>query len=160
MSGAQVVWQWDEHELVPVNGGRRHRRLHVDCGGLVSLVQGKVTCGACGAVDDNAGWLKRVLMWNWHWIALDGYPGWDLVGSGSDQHPPFAKLTIRKGSAKSAREIEIEWDDLATGLFYHRDWTDDGIPFVNDGETYWAGFWFEKTADRDAFVARYGGMPS
>jgi hypothetical protein len=134
-----VEWRFDENN--------RGRRIHVGCGGGVTLQDGRPKCHRCGAVDSNAGWIKRVLMWNWHWIALDGYPGWDLVGEVNDRHPPFVKLAIVKGKDRPARDIEIEW-------------TSDGIPFVHDGETYHAGFWFEKLADREAFVGRYGGSAS
>ena len=99
-------------------------------------------------------------MWNWHWTSLDGWPGWDIVGEGHERHPPFVELTIRNGEDRPSLDISREWDDLATGLFYNRDWTEDGIPFVRDGEIYRAGFWFEKTSDRDEFVKRYGGVPS
>lgn len=145
MSDTRVEWEFDE----------QRRRAHVGCGGTVALHDGRPRCSRCGALDGNAGWLKRVLMWNWHWIALDGYPEWDLVESANGRHPPFVELLVVKGRDRPASEIEIEWDDHATGLFYHRDWTADGIPFVRDGDAYRAGFWFQKAPDAEAFTARY-----
>lgn len=107
-------------------------------------------------MSDNAGWLKYVLMWDWHEIALAGYPCWDLEGAPGKCHPPYASLDVVNGKRKSSRDIAAEWDDLAVGRFYYRDWTDSGTPFVRKGETYHSGFWFEKIADRDRFVERYG----
>jgi hypothetical protein len=124
-------------------------------------------CGDCGArcipgqthVEHNGGWLKKLLMWDWHEACCKNYPGWDLVESGGTRHPPFVKLVIRNKKDKSSEDITREWDDLAKGRFYSRDWTDSGIPFVSDGEVYTAGFWFEKKEDAYEFVKRYGGTP-
>lgn len=138
---------------------RDHRRqLHVGCGGGVTLRDGRPCCHRCGGVDDNAGWKRKVLMWNWHQITLAEWPGWDLIGFRPEWHPPFVELTIVNGKDKPSRDIANEWDDLATGLFYCRDWSLDGSVSVCDGETYRAGFWFERVADRDAFLAKYGGV--
>lgn len=52
----------------------RKRRSHVGCGGAVVLAHGRLACQRCGAVDDNAGWRKKLLTMNWHWHSLDGYP--------------------------------------------------------------------------------------
>ena len=61
-------------------------------------------------------------------------------------------------STRQAKEVEssalaTKWDDIAEEPFYMRDWTDDGIPFVHEGETYWSGWWFKTVAERDRFVA-------
>jgi hypothetical protein len=145
----QVEWAFDETD--------RRRRVHKGCGGSVTLQNGRPVCGRCAAVDDNGGWIKRLLMWNWHWTSLDGWPGWDVVNAGDAKHPPYVELRIVKDTGKSSQMIASEWDDVATGLFYSRDFTDDGLPYVRAGDTYRAGFWFQKTADRDAFIQRYGG---
>ena len=134
------------------------QRVHANCGGGVTLENGRPKCHRCGAVDDNAGWIRRLLMWNWHWLSFDGWPGWDSTGEGHERHPPAVTLTIVKGKDRMASDIEREYDDEPGGLFYHRDVTDDGLPFLRDGESYRAIFWFERTADRDAFQKRYGGV--
>lgn len=98
-------------------------------------------------------------MWDWHEVSLDGYPGWDLVEAGGVKRPSFVKLAIRNKIDKSSEDITREFDDVATGRFYSRDWTSSGLPFVSDNETYQAGWWFQKREDAVAFVRRYGGTP-
>lgn len=99
---------------------------------------------------DNCGWLHRLLMWNFNNHALDGYPTWEIEREGS---PAFVKLTHTRGNdAVESHKIAAEWDDLAKVDFYQRDWTDDGIPVVRDGDTYWSGWWFATIAERDRFL--------
>lgn len=122
-------------------------------------------CPECGArcvpgqshLEHNAGWNKKLLMWDWHEIALEGYPGWDLVESGGQKHPPFVKLAIKNKVNKSSTDIDREFDDIAIGRFYSRDWSRDGSPFVRKGEVYDAGWWFQKREDAYTFIKRYGG---
>lgn len=103
---------------------------------------------------ENGGWNKYVLVWDWHDIALSGYPGWDLT---ERKHPPFVTFAIEHKFGRSSRDIAVEFDDIAEGRFYYRDWTNDGIPTVSDNEIYYTGFWFQKTSDRDRFVELYRG---
>lgn len=131
-------------------------------------------CAECGArcvpglshMEHNAGWKKKLLRWDWHEVVLDGYPGWDLVDAprGEAKHPPFVRLSIRNKTDKSSLDISREFDDVAVGRFYSRDWTDSsrgwtdsGLPFVDDGEVYSAGWWFQKREDAYAFIRKYGG---
>lgn len=142
-------------------------------------------CAECGArcvpgqthLEHNAGWIKKLLMWDWHEVVQDGYPGWDLVGEGIDidealrervvvalaggghhKHPPFVKLAIKNKVDKSSEDISREFDDIATGRFYSRDWSRQGSPFVHDGEVYDAGWWFQKREDAYTFIKLYGGI--
>lgn len=125
------------------------------------------TCAECGArcvpgqshLEHNAGWRKKVLMWDWHEIALAGYPGWDLVdpGAGYEKRPPFVKLAIRNKVDKDSDDIDREFDDIATGKFYSRDFSRDGSVYVGEGEYYDAGWWFQKRADAYTFMKLYGG---
>lgn len=154
MSAAtQVAWDYDRTDPPPFK-----RRIHVDCGGSVTFENGRPHCHRCGKTDDNGGWIKKLLMWHWHAVSLDGYPGWDLEGEAGRRHPPFVKLRIKNKVDKSSSDIANEWDDLSEGLFYGRDWSDDGSVFVNEGETYTSGFWFQKTSDAERFIAKYGGV--
>lgn len=90
-------------------------------------------------------WRAALPSWVWHGMSLDGSTeGW-----------LFIKLS-HTGSDTS-RKIASEWDDVATGLFYYRDWTDSTLPFVAKGETYRSGFWFEKPVDALAFHRKFGG---
>lgn len=90
-------------------------------------------------------------MMEWHRLSLDKYPGWELE---SDDCPAFIKLTHVRGEGEvESRELADKWDDEARVHFYQRDWTEDGIPFVHKGETYWSGWWFETIEERDRFLA-------
>ncbi len=123
-------------------------------------------CSDCGAacvpgethLQHNAGWIKKVLTWDWHEVSMAGYPGWDLVESGGEKHPPFVKLAIRNKKDKSSEDITREFDDVAKGRFYGRDWSRDGSVFVRDNEVYDAGWWFQKREDAIEFMKRYGGV--
>ena len=113
---------------------------------------------AAGHEIDNAGWKHRLSMWNWNNHALDGYPGWDLDGPEEygRRHPAFVKLTHQRSSGDvESHALAVAWDDVTTADFYQRDWTDDGIPFVREGETYWSGWWFATIAERDRFLKWY-----
>lgn len=122
-------------------------------------------CAECGArcvpgqshLEHNAGWRKKLLMWDWHEVQLAGYPDWDLV-EGYEKHPPFVKLAIRNKIDKSSEDISREFDDVAVGRFYSRDWSRDGSVFVGKGEVYDAGWWFQKREDAYEFIKRYGGV--
>jgi len=107
---------------------------------------------AAGHTINNAGWNHRLLTWNWHGHSIDGYPGWEIE---KDRVPAFVKLGHKRGGKNTeveSADISKAWDDIAKGDFYQRDWTDSGIPFVNKGETYWSGWWFETISERDRFV--------
>lgn len=109
---------------------------------------------ASGHEIDNGGWLHRMLMWNFNAHALDGYPGWQREGNG----PAFVKLThVRGAGPVESHKLAAEWDDIALVDFYQRDWTDDGIPIVNEGGTYWSGWWFATIAERDRFLRWHDG---
>lgn len=99
---------------------------------------------------DNAGWLQKMLMWDFNKHALDGYPGWEIERENS---PAFVRLShVRGKGAVESNALCEAWDDVARARFYQRDWTDDGIPFVREGETYRSGWWFQTLAERDRFV--------
>lgn len=107
---------------------------------------------------DSGGWKHKMLSWNFTSHSLDDYPGWETITGESGRPTPagFVKLAHVRG--KSGGEVESNmicnaWDDVAGVDFYQRDWTDDGIPFVSDGTTYWSGWWFATAAERDRFVA-------
>lgn len=59
---------------------------------------------------------------------------------------------------KSSLDISREFDDIAVGRFYSRDWTRSGSPFVSKGDVYDAGWWFQKREDAHTFIRRYGGV--
>ena len=102
----------------------------------------------------NGGWRKKLLTMDWHEVSLDGYPGWESESVDGIKTPPFVKLThTRQAEEVESSTLATKWDDIAEEPFYMRDWTDDGIPFVSKGETYWSGWWFKTVAERDRFVA-------
>jgi hypothetical protein len=110
---------------------------------FASYSEAKRAAEQAGHEVDNAGWRRKLLMWNWHSHSMDGHPC-----------PAFVKLTHVMGKDGDVESSKLcnEWDDIATVDFYQRDWTDDGIPWVRKDETYWSGWWFETIAERDRFV--------
>jgi hypothetical protein len=101
--------------------------------------------------------------WDWNRLvpssvfykeSLDGYPVWDRYASGSCH---FVMLEIVHQQDKPSRDIAIEFDDIAEGHFYYRDWTGSSLPFVDSSELYASGYWFELASDAYKFVELYGG---
>lgn len=94
-------------------------------------------------------------------------PSWDLAIRKNNnqtppfetQHPPFVKLAICSGKDKSSEDITREFDDIAIGQFYSRDFSRDGSCFVGEGDWYDAGWWFQKLEDLYTFIKKYGGTP-
>jgi hypothetical protein len=124
---------------------------------LASYPETKRRAVESGHEVDNAGWLHRMLMWNWHQHAMDGYPGWEIENASEpnkyERHPAFVKLTHTRGKGEvESHKLAAAWDDIAEVDFYQRDWTDDGLPSVNKGDVYWSGWWFATIAERDRFV--------
>lgn len=107
----------------------------------------------------NGGWKHKLLSWNFTSLSLNGYEDWQIENPREEnkyqRHPAFVKLTHKRveGADVESNVLCNAWDDIAHVDFYQRDWTDDGIPFCNDGEIYWSGWWFETIAERDRFVA-------
>jgi hypothetical protein len=103
------------------------------------------------------GWRRYVLSWIRSAIEIGGWLGWDVDLTGT---PPFVLLEHTRDKSKTQTESESilrEFDDLATGLFGFRDWTSSGLPFVNNEEKYWSGWWFQFREDAKNFQERYGG---
>lgn len=105
-------------------------------------------------MSDNGGWLKKLLMWDWHELSHNGYPGWESssASSASSAVPWFVKLTHVAGSGESSHELASAWDDVAEVAFYQRDWSDGSLS-VRKGDGYTSGWWFQTRAERDRFVA-------
>ena len=108
-----------------------------------------------GHTIDNGGWIHRLLMWNFNSHAVDGYPTWEIETDGAPAFVKLAHKRRRDGDAVESHALAVEWDDIAEVDFYQRDWTDDGLPFVKEGATYWSGWWFATIAERNRFVKWY-----
>ncbi len=99
------------------------------------------------------GWKQKLGTMDWHDVCLDGYPGWEMETVEGKPVPAYVKLTHTRGEGTvESSTLANKWDDIANEPFYTRDWTDDGIPFVHKGGTYWSGWWFKTVAERDRFV--------
>ncbi len=90
-------------------------------------------------------WKRAVPIDVFYQLSVTGFPGWDK-GPGKDTVPSLHFRT-KKGEQASSRELAIAFDDIAEGEFYYRDWTDSGLPFVEDGEIYQSRFYFAVFAD-------------
>ena len=100
----------------------------------------------------NWDWLKMLPMWEYHQLVLDKWPGWEL----DIDAPTYVTLTFtHEKGGKGSREIAIEWDDLARGQFYYRDYTKNNLPLVEYGDRYESIFIFQLLADAETFRERY-----
>jgi hypothetical protein len=99
-------------------------------------------------------WYKLINSSTFNSLAIDGFPNWDKDRDGNQY---FVMFEIVNSRHLSSYEMTTVWDDKflnrinSDGMFYYRDWTSDGIPFIADGEKYWAGFWFKYKADAGLF---------
>lgn len=118
---------------------------------------------AAGHEIDNAGWKQKLLMWNWHSVGFDRYPGWEI----EHNSPPWCRIEhVNKADAwegrkkvsehpgtKSSSDVCNAWDDVAQAQFYTRDISYDGSCSVGNGEAYGSLWWFRTAAERDRFLA-------
>lgn len=115
-----------------------------------------------GDIPQNWNWRAALPCWIFNALTVRSLryrhsfeDDWDL----EDGVPPFVMVEV-KGSLTSLR-LASEFDDVATGLFYYRDWTRSSLPFVrDDDETYWCGFWFQRRLDAEWFHRQHGGAAS
>lgn len=116
-------------------------------------------CANCGAPrqspkrprSDGWDWNKLLPIDEFHKIAYAHYPAWEK----NDDLPYCVDFSITKGKDRSSREIATEFDNIAVGHFYYRDWTESGLPFVDDGEVYRTAFIFQRVEDYIEFKRRY-----
>jgi len=140
-------WKFSEH--FRDNGGNE---LFVGEGPFKSYPETIMEARQAGYEVNNLGWKHRLVSANWYNHTIDGYPGWELVPGSKD--PAFVKLSHPTDDpTHDPQGLCNKWDDIATVDFYKRDWTEDGIPLLRKGETYWSGWWFETIAERDQFIA-------
>lgn len=99
-------------------------------------------------------WNRKLPMWDWYTVLLAGYPEWEKPDG---ETPASALISVKNDTDKSSHDLAVEVDDWCKGQFYYRDYTDDGIPFVNEGEVYKSRFWFQFVPDAEEFWKRYGG---
>lgn len=103
---------------------------------LTTYPEIKARAIADGHEVDNAGWLHRLLLWQWNHHALDGYPTWEMEG----EAPAFVKLAHTRGAGHvESHALASAWDDIAAVDFYQRDWTEHSLPTVCNGDMYWSG---------------------
>jgi hypothetical protein len=105
-------------------------------------------------------WIYMLPGWEFYQRALSKprpYPGWDRD---ENDEPCFVMLELTRGTGNviESRSMAVEWDDITEGEFYYRDWTSSGIPTVDEGEAYWAGFWFQRKTDAVKFQEEFGGV--
>jgi hypothetical protein len=101
-------------------------------------------------------WCAAVPSWSFALLAAQGYPGWDKIG----HHPPYVICALTRGMQPESAEMAAAWDGEAEGLFHYRDQTTSGLPFVPEGGSYQACFWFQRLADAERFHERFGGEAS
>jgi len=97
-------------------------------------------------------WNKNLGSNDFYEIQFNGYIGWDKI---DNKEPYFVMLEIIKNIDKSSHKIGVDFDDISHGNFHWRDWTKSSLPFVDEGEIYWAGFTFQFAEDAKKFVELY-----
>jgi hypothetical protein len=121
-----------------------------------TYAEAKMGAKTAGHEIDNAGWRRKLLMWNWHSHSLDGYPGWEIENPQESEkysrHPAYAKLEHINKKTKGSDDLCNAWDNIAEVDFYQRDFSYSGSVFVTDGDAYGSGWWFATIVERDRFV--------
>lgn len=96
----------------------------------------------------NWDWDKMIPGFDYHKLAVLDWPGWDKINEGC---PAYVQFVCVKGNGQSSREVAIEFDDMAEGQFYYRDFTNSGLPFVEKNESYRSLFVFQRFSDFEKF---------
>lgn len=102
---------------------------------------------------ENWDWKRALPSDIWYDIVLDGFPCFEI--DNYTKEPYYHSFGTKDGEQKSSRKIAVEFDDVSEGLFYYRDFTDDGIPFVRDGDVYRSCFSFQFKKDYDKFFEMF-----
>lgn len=90
-------------------------------------------------------------------LAVDGFPSWDKPDNADtfSVNLKFVHEHVGDKRIVKSHQIASEWDDLSVGSFYYRDISNDGLPYLDEGETYHSQFWFQLRSDFDAFKEKY-----
>lgn len=81
---------------------------------------------------------------------------WDQIKDENEPQHIFLIFEMIKGG-RNSDNVAIWIDDNINGWFTYRDWTKDGLPFVNEGDIYWSGFTFQKLEDAKKVFNKFGG---
>ena len=99
-----------------------------------------------------SGWSKMLQSWVYHDIYIKwGLPGWEL---GHNGYQLEVRCAFVHGEGLQASAIARQWDDTSRGQFYYRDHTDDGIPFVREGDVSLSSFAFQLSTDYLSFIEK------
>lgn len=109
--------------------------------------------GETTEMNNQWDWRRYVPMWDWHSLAMIGWPGWEREPGGKE--PLRIDLSFTVGEGKSSHAVAAEFDDLAVAACYYRDFTENGSPFVRSGDTYRSAFWFSSRVDMERFESTY-----
>lgn len=104
----------------------------------------------------NMGWRRLLPSDIYHKLSLSDYPTFDI--NDENDQPYFLRCYFVSGTGESSRSVAIEFDDVATGAFYYRDYT-GGLPFIYAGDEYVSVFTFQLKEDYKEFIAMYKHGP-
>ena len=99
-------------------------------------------------MDNGWDWNKMLASWDYHTLSLDNWLGWEKA---DNNEPYYLNLKFTYGEENSSRNWAVQWDDLAQGNFWYRDYTESGTPFLEKNDTYESIFAFQFKADYDKF---------
>lgn len=94
------------------------------------------------------GWKKLIGSLEWHNLVSIGWPGWDLD---TTKEPHYTYLYSTFGKGKQSRDYAIQFDDISQGSFWYRDYTENNLPIIRNGDNYSSRFAFQFKADKDKF---------
>jgi len=103
----------------------------------------------------NSGWRALLSTWDWHTVIINLYQGWDHP---IDDTKDVSFVMFEHTDSNKSKEMAGSFDDIATGLFYYRDWTRSGLPFTSEDGVFWSGFWFQKLSEAKIFHDINGGI--
>lgn len=80
---------------------------------------------------------------------------WDRIEG--KYEPAHIYVVFQLVGTKESKNMAIWADDNIGGYFTYRDWTKSSLPYVDEMETYWSGFTFQKLEDAKKFVEEFDG---
>ena len=101
---------------------------------------------------ENWDWKKFLPAREYHKLYSSHYPGWETINNGDLLS---VEIYIIKGKDRDSRDVAVEFDDIAQGDCYYRDFTQSSLPFVRDGEAYCSLFTFQLFSDYLKFKEIY-----
>ena len=102
---------------------------------------------------NDSGYRRYIPSWIWHQIKLTkpNFLGWETDEDGNPWFVMIEHLHKSDEDEIESKELRIKYDRFSSGLFYQRDWSSSGLPFIHENDLYWSGWWFQFKNDAERF---------